>query len=250
MRDAYGEIAGLYHLIFEDWDASIDRQAAQLDGAIKERWGDAATTVLDVSCGIGTQAIGLAKLGYAVTASDISPALIERAKTEARNRGLDIDYSVCDMREAFAHYRRSFDAVISCDNSITHLLTDEDITLALRRMYECTRPGGGCLLTVRDYDKEERGTGIVKDYGVREEDGGKYRIYQVWDFDGDIYDLSMHFVADCGESGRTDTIVMRAKYYAVGICRLMELMREAGFTAVERFDGRFFQPVLLGDRKA
>jgi hypothetical protein len=28
------------------------------------------------------------------------------------------------------------------------------------------------------------------------------------------------------------------------------LMRQAGFTRAERLDGRFYQPVLLGDREA
>ena len=73
------------------------------------------------------------------------------------------------MRAAYAHHGRQFDVVVSGDNSITHLLNDDDLLLALRQLYDCTRPGGGCLLTVRDYDREERGTGIVKPYGVREE---------------------------------------------------------------------------------
>jgi hypothetical protein len=41
---------------------------------------------------------------------------------------------------------------------------------------------------------------------------------------------------------------MRSQYYAVGTDRLMELMRQAGFVQVERIDGRFYQPVLLGRR--
>ena len=68
---------------------------------------------------------------------------------------------------AAQHHQRQFDVVISCDNSITHLLTDEDILLALRQMYACVRPGGGCVVTVRDYAHEARGVGIVKPYGVR-----------------------------------------------------------------------------------
>jgi len=36
-------------------------------------------------------------------------------------------------------------------------------------------------LTVRDYDREEHGTGLVKPYGIREEGGKRYIIFQVWD---------------------------------------------------------------------
>src|SRR5262249_17936270 len=151
---------------------------------------------------------------------------VERAGIEARRRGVEIDLSVADMRSAHDHHRRQFDVVISCDNSLPHLLTDADILTALRQFYDCTRPGGGCLVTVRDYDREERGTGIVKHCGVREADEMRYVIFQVWDFDGEVYDLAMYFVADDG-ADRPATHVMRSKYYAIGTGRLLELMRRA-----------------------
>jgi hypothetical protein len=127
------------------------------------------------------------------------------------------------------------------------LLTDDEILLALRQMHRCIRPGGGCLVTVRDYDREERGTGLVKPYGVRERDGKRYVIFQVWDFEGEVYDLAMYFVADDGD--RPATQVMRSKYYSIGTGRLLELMRRADFASVERLDGRFYQPVLVGSRE-
>jgi len=149
----------VYHLIFQNWDESIERQAGQLTSIIHERWGAGAKAILDVSCGIGTQALGLAKRGFAVTASDLSAGAISSAKAEAQRRAVQIDFSVCDMRAVHDHHRRVFDVVISGDNSITHLLDDDDLLRALWQMYACARPGGGCLLTVRDYDREERGTG-------------------------------------------------------------------------------------------
>jgi SAM-dependent methyltransferase len=250
MSDFYDRMAGLYHLIFEDWDESIERQAEQLTGIIRERWGSGCRTVLDVSCGIGTQSIGLAKRGFEVTASDLSENALARAKVEAQRRGVAIDFSIGDMRSAHDDHRRTFDVVISADNSITHLLNDNDLLLALRQLHDCTRPGGGCLLTVRDYDREERGTGLIKPYRVREENGRRYVIFQVWDFSGPIYKMAMYFVVDDRTSDPLETHVMRTRYNAVGTGHLLELMRQAGFTATERLDGRFYQPVLVGTREA
>jgi SAM-dependent methyltransferase len=251
MSEFYDRMASLYHLILPDWNASIERQAEQLVGIMEERWGPGCRTVLDVSCGIGTQALGLARQGFVVTASDLSAGAISRAKAEAQRRALAIDFSVCDMRAAHDHHRRQFDAVISGDNSITHLLKDDDLLQALRQMYACTRPGGGCLLTVRDYDREERGSGLIKPYGVREEGGKRYVIFQVWDFvDQAAYDLAMYFVVDDRASEQLITHVMRTKYNAVGTDHLLALMRQAGFTKAERLDGRFYQPVLAGNREA
>ncbi len=42
---------------------------------------------------------------------------------------------------------------------------------------------------------------------------------------------------------------MRSKYYAVGTDRLMELMWRAGIASVERLEGTFYQPVLVGSRE-
>jgi SAM-dependent methyltransferase len=249
MDDFYDRLAPLYHLVFQDWEASIERQADLLSGVIRDRWGEGARSILDVSCGIGTQAIGLARRGFAVTASDLSAGAVERAGAEARRLGVEIHPSVADMRSAHDHHRRQFDVVISCDNSVPHLLSDDGILLALRQMYDCTRPGGGCLITVRDYDREERGTGIVKHYGVREAGGVRHVIFQVWNCDGELYDLAMYFVADDGSPGPLPTQVMRSRYYAIGMGRLLDLMRQAGFTSVERIDGRFYQPVLVGNRE-
>lgn len=250
MSDFYDRMASLYHLIFPNWDESIERQAGQLAGIVRERWGPAAQSILDVSCGIGTQAIGLAQRGFVVTASDLSDGAIARASAEAQHRGVAIKFSVCDMRDAYVHHRRQFDLVVCCDNSITHLLNDNDLLLALRQIHDCTRPGGGCLLTVRDYDREERGTGLVKPYGVREEAGRRYVIFQVWDFVDQIYHMAMYFLVDDLTSEQLATHVMRTRYNAVGTDRLLALMREAGFSSTERIDGRFYQPVLVGDRKA
>jgi cyclopropane fatty-acyl-phospholipid synthase-like methyltransferase len=219
-----------------------------LDAVIREVWGG-VSTVLDVSCGIGTQALGLAQLGYNVTASDVSPEEIERAKQEAATRNLSVSFCVADMRCAHEHHATEFDLVLSADNSVPHLLSDRDIRTAFRQFHACTRPGGGCIVTVRDYDKEDFSKQQVKPYGIREEDGVRWVAWQVWDPRLPTYDVTMYFVEDRRES-ECKAHVMRTTYYAIGIPRLMEIMSEAGFADVRRLDGRFFQPMVLGTREA
>ncbi|MGH7875817.1 MAG: class I SAM-dependent methyltransferase [Candidatus Binatia bacterium] len=65
---------------------------------------------------------------------------MSRAKREAAARNVDIAFSVCDMRQAHQHHGSGFDLVISCDNSIPDLLSDDDILAALREMHACLRP--------------------------------------------------------------------------------------------------------------
>jgi SAM-dependent methyltransferase len=247
MPDFYDELAPLYHLIHQDWDASIRRQGEQLTALIKAEWPK-SKRVLDVSCGIGTQAIGLAQHSYSVVGSDISGNAVVRAEQEARARGAKVLFAVCDMRQAHRHHGSGFDVVISCDNSLPHLLTDDDLLLALKEMLACLSAGGGCIISVRDYETEEHGTNIVKPYGVRTERGKRYLIFQVWDFDGEQYDLAFFFVEEDISSLKVKTHVMRSRYYAISITRLLGLMRQAGFKNVRRLDHVFYQPVLVGTR--
>lgn len=243
----YDQLAPFYHIIYHDWEGSIQRQATALDSLIHAIWGHTIHSILDVACGIGTQALGLASLGYTVTASDLSPGEVARARHEAAARGLSINFAVADMREAFAHHHKQFDLIIACDNAVPHLLSDTEILQAFQQFYASVRPGGGCLISVRDYAAEDC-TGIqVKPYGLRTVGQTRYLVFQVWEFHGASYDLAMYFVEDRGAAQCT-THVMRTSYYAISIDRLIALLTQAGFQQVQRLDGQFFQPVIVGTR--
>ncbi|HEX2077025.1 MAG TPA: class I SAM-dependent methyltransferase [Longimicrobium sp.] len=248
-QDFYDALAPYYHLIFPDWDASIARQAAALDQVIRAELDTGGGTVLDVACGIGTQSLGLAALGYRVTASDLSPAAVRRLRGEAGRRGLAIDAKVADMRAAWEAHGREFDVVLCADNALPHLLTDDDILAALRGFLRCTAPGGACLLTLRDYDATPMQDARVHSHGMRQEDGARWVVFQVWDPRPPLYQVSMYVVEDRGDAG-VETRVTRAMYYALPVPRLVELMRRAGFADVRRLDGAFYQPLVVGRRPA
>jgi len=247
VADFYDQLSPFYHLIYPDWAASITWQAAALDSVIRELWAGRVHTILDAACGIGTQTIGLAELGYAVSGSDVSPTPLERARRTAAERGLSIAFSCADVRSLSAHHATPFDLIVACDNALPHLLTDAEIATALREMHRCCRPGGGVLVSVRDYDPSESSGTKVVPYGVRVDGARRYVVLQVWEFHGPVYDLSMYFMEDTGGPTCT-THVMRTQYYAIPVAHLMELMVDAGFQDVRRFDDRFFQPLLAGTK--
>ncbi len=245
--DFYDKLAPYYHLIFENWEDSIERQAAALDSIIRSTVGTGARSVLDVACGIGTQSLGLAAIGYDVTASDISPGAVNRARAEAARRNLPIRLSVGDMRVAHQHHDRIFDVVICADNSLPHLLKDGEILQALKQFHACTKPGGACIVSIRDYAVLERGGLQFKPYGVRVEGNTRYALFQVWEWQGSLYNVHMYVVRDEGAE-KCETHVMRSTYYAISISELMKMMGHAGFEKVRRVDDVYFQPALVGVR--
>jgi SAM-dependent methyltransferase len=70
----YDAFAEHFHLIFEDWDASMRRQGQVI---VRLLQGPERGPILDVACGIGTQCLPLAAIGYSVEGSDVSVAAIK-----------------------------------------------------------------------------------------------------------------------------------------------------------------------------
>ena len=242
----YNNLADYYHLIYTDWYKDLKQQGRALDIAIKRFWDkQEISKILDVSCGIGTQSIGLALRGYSIVGLDISPNAVERARHEAKERGLSIEFHVGDMRDLSYFFGEKYDLAIACDNSLPHLLSDEQIELALIQMQSVVRVGGGCIITVRDYEKmKTKGKRIVPRTLRIHDSGEKVIMFDVWEFHDKYYDMSTYLVNDKGEHCLTQ--VFRAKYYCVSIRKLVSLMENVGFTKVTVIRNLFFQPLILG----
>ncbi|HFL2716180.1 TPA: class I SAM-dependent methyltransferase, partial [Legionella pneumophila] len=88
-------------------------------------------TVLDMTCGTGSQVFYLGLRGYEVVGSDFSPALLEIARTKAKEINPNITFIDGDVRELKIG---KFDAVITIFNAIGHL-TKADFAKALQNIY-------------------------------------------------------------------------------------------------------------------
>lgn len=247
--DFYDELAPEYHLIYEDWDKAVEHQGDALDRLIRSRLAN-ARSVLDCSCGIGTQALGLAGHGYRVDGTDISERALERARLEATRRALDIAFTACDVRD-LETLQGTYDVVTSCDNALPHLQTDHDVGQALRAMRSRLRPGGLLVITVRDYDKE-----LVERLATTAPriDPGPPRKVVVRLHDWDAPDSPMytvHFlILTEGAVGWTVSH-HSARYRAIGRHALRLAAAKAGFIGIEWHEAEnigFHQPAMTALR--
>ena len=246
VRAFYDELAPLYHLVYDDWETSVERQGAALASLIAEHWGADARAVLDAALGIGTQALGLLARGFRVTGSDVSAGAVNRARREAAMRRLPLACLVADFR-ALPVRPATFDVVLVCDNSLPHLDSEADIRGALAECFRCVRRGGGCLISMRDYGPPPpSGTVEVRPCGERLWAGRRYHLRQVWTWRGPRYDLSFEITPTDG--AEVEAQVLKSSYLAIPVEEVTRLMRTVGFAHVRRVDGRFFQPVLVGTR--
>jgi len=243
----YDRLAPYYHLLYGDWEAAVAKQGAALASLLGKFGVGAGEPVLDAACGIGTQSLGLASHEYDVTASDISAAAVDRLNGELHKRGLHARTHVDDLRTLRQTPSGSMAAVLACDNSVPHLLSDEELRQCFASCYRVLRAGGVAVLSVRDYAAMPRVNPDVKPCGVNRLGNDRFLAVQVWDWEGDQYDLRLYLTVEKAD-GSCTTEVVRSRYYAVTIDRLLGLMAEAGFEDAQRLDDVLFQPVLVARR--
>jgi glycine/sarcosine N-methyltransferase len=206
--------------------------------------------VLDCSAGIGTQAIGLALRGYEVHATDVSGKAIERARQEAARFGVSMTFGVADFRSLGEQVKGEFDVVISCDNSLPHMPSDEDLLLAAQSIRSKLRDEGLLLASIRDYDRvlRERPTATMPSMWDTPE--GRRIYFQTWDWvDARTYTVHLFLV---GESdGAWETHHHETRYRAVLRAELAEILHEAGFRDVTwqtPETSGYYQPVVKARR--
>jgi 2-polyprenyl-3-methyl-5-hydroxy-6-metoxy-1,4-benzoquinol methylase len=179
--DFYESLADYYHLIFADWDKSIERQSQTLNPILADEVSAGPLKILDCACGIGTQAIGFAKTGHQVVASDLSHAAVTRAKREAEKRRLSIRFYVSDMTSLREIEETSFDVVAAMDNALPHLTADE-VQKAVNAMSQKLRPGGIFIASIRDYDRLMTERPTMQEPAFYGKPGERRIIHQVWEW--------------------------------------------------------------------
>jgi 2-polyprenyl-3-methyl-5-hydroxy-6-metoxy-1,4-benzoquinol methylase len=74
-----------------------------------------------MACGSGRHSVELAELGYAVDAFDTSTAMIEVAENLAKERRVNVAFTVVDMLQISKRYSESYDLILCLGNSLALL---------------------------------------------------------------------------------------------------------------------------------
>lgn len=147
----------MYDAFSADYDRFVDwegRLAAEMPFIERQLRTVGAYHVLDAACGTGMHAIALAKKGYEVVGTDLSAGMIEQARYNAAQVGADVRFEVAGFGElaGILTPTRGFDALLCLGNSLPHVLTPEDLAVALDDFAACLRPGGLLLIQNRNFD--------------------------------------------------------------------------------------------------
>ena len=244
----YDNLATQYDKLFLDWQSTTHEQAVILDRIFRENGFDRSASVLDCACGIGTQAIGLAALGYAVTASDISDGELAQAKVRAADNHVGIRFEHADFCALSETFAEQFDIVICMDNALPHMLTKEALAAAVGSITAQLAPGGLFVASIRDYDALLMEKPPYSPPYIHQTQTGKRVSFQTWVWEGDRYKLTQYIIDD-GETLQISKF--DCEYRATRRAELTKLLTAAGCRRVEwKFPDEtgFYQPVVIAKK--
>ena len=241
----YDNLAEKYDKLFQDWHSAAHEQALILDKLFHNNGFDTEASVLDCACGIGTQAIGLACLGYNVTASDISNGELAEAKERAGNAGTEINFINADFRALSETFSEKFDVIIAMDNALPHMLSSEDLGKAVKSITNQIKDNGIFVGSIRDYDALLETKPPYSPPYIHKTPDGQRVSFQTWEWNDDRYILTQYIIED-GESLQTSKF--ECEYRATRRDELTELFILNGCSNVEWLfteETGFYQPVIV-----
>ena len=214
------------------------------------------TTVLDVACGTGNPAIGLAKKGFDVTCSDGSPSMVKFAQENVAQHNVKIDFHCCEWRnisEFFNRLGRTFDCVICTEHPLYYLKSPTEIKAVLYNFKSVIKDGGICYIDNKVWVKD-RETGKLRPKYVDvfqltevSIEDKKYEV-QISHKSHNDYDLTRCAVFEKNTEGKT----LKGNFDFIGYPMLSieykKLMESVGFRKVTIFEDICNTDILLGEK--
>jgi SAM-dependent methyltransferase len=141
--------------IAEDWYVSAfaetadmawtDRTEAEVERAMRMLRPAGGERVLDLACGSGRHSLELRRRDFEVVGADISPELLEVARRDAAEEGLQVSFVEADLRDL--EFDAEFDVVLSLnDGAIGYLETEAENLRTFSVISRSLRQGGRHLM--------------------------------------------------------------------------------------------------------
>ncbi len=135
-----------------------------------------AKTVLDLTCGTGSQVFWLVKSGFDVTGVDINANMLKIARKKAKTQNMKVKFLLGDCRNTFLG---KFDSVITIFNSIGHL-TKSDFEKTIQNINKNLKNGGIYVFDIFNLDylkKDDNITRLTIDW-LKNQNGNQIREVQ------------------------------------------------------------------------
>ena len=195
-------------------------------------------TALDAGCGTGFHSLLLAQLGVRVTAVDVSGGMLDRLELHGREMGLDIRPVCSDFHGIKNVAPGPFDAVFCMGNTLPHLLSEEEIRIALANFSAILRPGGTLLFQILNYDRILATRERVQ--GARESNGVTF--VRFYDFDDTRGLVHFNILRLEKKEDRLTTGLITVPLLPVTSARIVSILEECGYRQIGTFGSIAMDP--------
>ncbi|MBQ8314382.1 MAG: class I SAM-dependent methyltransferase [Lachnospiraceae bacterium] len=241
----YDNLATRYDKLFLDWQATTREQAELLHRLFESNGFDRTAKVLDCACGIGTQAIGLATLGYHVTASDISEGELAEAEKRASEHNVNICFHQADFRALSDVFTEKYDIIIAMDNALPHMLTSRDLEAAIKSIVNQIESNGIFVASIRDYDSLLSDKPPYSPPYIHKTEKGQRVSFQTWVWKDENYRLTQYIIED---EETLQVSKFECEYRAARRKEMTDLLLAHGCSKVDwKFpeETGFYQPIVV-----
>jgi SAM-dependent methyltransferase len=173
-------------------------------------------------------AILFADWGYRVVGTDLSVEMIKNAKANARRSNSKVRFARAGFGQLGSELGGHYDAVTCLGNSLPHLLTKDDLKMALHDIHSVLAPGGIFVTQNRNYDKvwSERNRFMpLEAASVGEKE---HLFLRILDFYQDT--IGFNIVTLTKDEGKWSYVVRSTMHRPIFQGELEALLREVGFT--------------------
>ena len=160
--DVWGDfVAGLIEKygISKPYSQTAENAEPDIDTALSEE----RNLIVELGCGTGSFTMVMAKKGYDILGTDISPDMLNIARQKSAEAGLDIMYLEQDMRELDLYCTAG--TIVSVCDSINYLLEDEDVIETFRLANNFLYPKG---IFIFDFNTLHKYRDVIGDATIAE----------------------------------------------------------------------------------
>jgi SAM-dependent methyltransferase len=158
MDDFYGDLGYDYEWLFPDetvgrlgrLGATSPGSQALLEAAVKTL--SPGDPVLDCACGIGADAMALARQGLVVTATDGSQAMVAETRRRSEQYGIAMTVSWSQWQDLPNGVPGPYELVLCLGNSLVHTETRTNRVAALEGMRKVLSPTGTLIVDSRNWE--------------------------------------------------------------------------------------------------
>ncbi len=189
-------------------------------------------SVLDVGCGTGIHSLELSKRGYLCTGFDLSPKMLEIAKSrDAQGKARFFQGNMMDFHFGF------FDSAIAMTNVLNHCPNAQSVEAAVQRISGSLNAGGIAAFNFSDYLQFQKNGELAEEYTSEiEKDGAKITEFsknEICEKTGVLNETNKYTIT---KGGKTVEKIFTGKLLLLSVAQVNALLEKSGLKPAGALD--------------